>query len=111
MLFTDHESSPPQFADPAKTIIFAAHRASCGDLRTTGRIQRSPGAKEWLALRGYDPVFGARPLKRVIQKEVLDPLAMKVLAGQLREGDTVTVDASGGGLTFHSSLSQAPLVA
>jgi hypothetical protein len=36
---------------------------------------------------------------------------MKVLAGQLREGDTVTVDASGGGLTFHSSMSQAPLVA
>ena len=71
----------------------------------------TPAAKEWLANRGYDPVFGARPLKRVLQKEVLDPLAMKVLSGELREGESVTVDVSGGQLSFHANLTEAPLVA
>ncbi|MGI8475336.1 MAG: ATP-dependent chaperone ClpB [Thermomicrobiales bacterium] len=71
----------------------------------------TPAAKEWLANRGYDPVFGARPLKRLIQKEVLDPLALRVLKGDLHEGEVVTVDAAEGRLTFHASLSQAPLVA
>jgi ATP-dependent Clp protease ATP-binding subunit ClpB len=71
----------------------------------------TPAAKQWLANRGYDPVFGARPLKRLIQKEVLDELARMVLAGQLRDGETVVVDAEGGKLTFHANLSAAPLVA
>ncbi len=74
-------------------------------------LQLTPAAKEWLGNRGYDPVFGARPLKRLIQKEVLDELARKVLAGELRDGETVVVDAGPGGLTFHANLSQAPLVA
>jgi ATP-dependent Clp protease ATP-binding subunit ClpB len=74
-------------------------------------IQLTPAAKEWLANRGYDPVFGARPLKRLIQKEVLDELARRVLKGDLRDGETVVVDTEGGKLTFHASLSQAPLVA
>ncbi|MGH2533745.1 MAG: ATP-dependent chaperone ClpB [Thermomicrobiales bacterium] len=74
-------------------------------------VQVTPAAKEWLALRGYDPVFGARPLKRVIQKEVLDPLAMKVLNGELHDGETVVIDAEAGHLTFHSTLTQAPVVA
>ena len=71
----------------------------------------TPGAKEWLANRGYDPVFGARPLKRLIQKDVLDPLSMKILSGELRDGETVTVDNVGGQLVFHANISQAPLVA
>jgi len=71
----------------------------------------TPAAKDWLGNRGYDPVFGARPLKRLLQKEVLDPLAVKVLSGVLHNGETVTIDASGGKLFFHSNLSQAPLVA
>ncbi|HEV2109302.1 MAG TPA: ATP-dependent chaperone ClpB [Thermomicrobiales bacterium] len=75
------------------------------DLRIT------PAAKEWLATRGYDPVFGARPLKRLIQKEVLDPLAMRVLNGELHDGETVTVDAENGRLVFHAELTEAPLVA
>ena len=50
-------------------------------------------AREVLAEKGFDPVYGARPLKRVIQKEVQNPLAMKILAGEFREGDTVEVDA------------------
>ncbi len=74
-------------------------------------IQVTPAARDWLANRGYDPVFGARPLKRLIQKEVLDKLALKVLNGELRDGEMVVVDAGPGGLSFHSSMSQAPLVA
>ncbi len=74
-------------------------------------ILTTPAAKEWLANRGYDPVFGARPLKRLIQKEVLDQLAMKVLSGELRDGETVTVDVAGGQLVFTANMSQAPLVA
>jgi ATP-dependent Clp protease ATP-binding subunit ClpB len=74
-------------------------------------VQLTPGAKEWLTIRGYDPVFGARPLKRLLQKEVLDPLAMKVLAGELHDGETVTVDNVGEKLSLHANISQAPLVA
>jgi ATP-dependent Clp protease ATP-binding subunit ClpB len=74
-------------------------------------IQVTPGAKEWLANRGYDPVFGARPLKRLIQKEVLDPLAMKVLNGELHDGEDVLVDAQAGQLVFRASMTEAPVVA
>jgi ATP-dependent Clp protease ATP-binding subunit ClpB len=51
----------------------------------------SPEAKELLAERGYDPVYGARPLKRTIQRDVQNPLAMKLLAGEFGEGDTVAI--------------------
>ena len=50
-------------------------------------------AKEALGTKGYDPVYGARPLKRVIQKEVQDPIALKILKGELKEGKTIKVDA------------------
>jgi ATP-dependent Clp protease ATP-binding subunit ClpB len=50
-------------------------------------------AKAWLARKGYDPVFGARPLKRLIQREISDPLALALLEGRYADGDTVTVDA------------------
>ncbi len=56
-------------------------------------LELSPKAREFLADRGYDPVFGARPLKRAIQKYLQDPLALKVLSGELAPGDTVRVDA------------------
>lgn len=49
-------------------------------------------AKELLAERGFDSVYGARPLKRVIQREVQNPLAMKILAGEFKEGETVVID-------------------
>ena len=49
---------------------------------------------------GYDPAYGARPLKRTIQRRVLDPLALQVLEGDFTEGDTVIVDASPAGLSF-----------
>jgi len=51
-------------------------------------------ARELLAERGYDPVYGARPLKRVIQRDIQNPLAMKILAGEFREGETVLIEVS-----------------
>ncbi len=56
------------------------------------------GAKTWLADQGYDPVYGARPLKRVVQKSLQDPLAELILAGDVLDGDTVTVHAGVDGL-------------
>jgi ATP-dependent Clp protease ATP-binding subunit ClpB len=64
------------------------------------QLQLSGKAKALLAEEGYDPVYGARPLKRTIQKRILDPLAMKVLEGAFAEGDTVVVDANDGVVTF-----------
>ncbi|MCR4409983.1 MAG: ATP-dependent chaperone ClpB [Candidatus Saccharicenans sp.] len=62
----------------------------------------TPAAREVLAERGYDPVYGARPLKRTIQKEVQNPLAMKILAGEFKEGDLVEIDADRQGrIVFH----------
>ena len=58
-------------------------------------------ARDLLAERGYDPVFGARPLKRTIQRMVENPLAVEVLAGRFGEGDRVMVDANGEGETLH----------
>ena len=57
-------------------------------------------AKQHLALTGYDPVYGARPLKRLIQREILNPLAMKLLDGSVQPGQTVEVDAEEGRLVF-----------
>jgi ATP-dependent Clp protease ATP-binding subunit ClpB len=57
-------------------------------------------ARRLLAQRGWDPVYGARPLKRAIQRLVQDPLAMMLLEGKFSDGDTITVDAKGGEITF-----------
>ena len=57
-------------------------------------------AKLHLAREGYDPVYGARPLKRCIQRDLLDPLALDILDGKFLENDTITVDAGASGLTF-----------
>jgi len=62
----------------------------------------TPKALAWLAERGFDPVYGARPLKRLIQKELVDKLAMRLLEGKLHEGQTVKVDSHGDGLTLTS---------
>ena len=50
-------------------------------------------ATHWLAERGYDPVYGARPLKRVIQKDLVDPIARKLLAGDLEDGSVIDITA------------------
>ncbi|KIC38214.1 ATPase AAA [Ruegeria sp. ANG-R] len=62
------------------------------------------GAKEWLANEGYDPVFGARPLKRVIQRALQNPLAEALLAGEIRDGETVPVTAGTDGLIIGDRL-------
>ncbi len=62
------------------------------------------GAKEWLANEGYDPVFGARPLKRVIQRALQNPLAEALLAGEIKDGETVPVTAGTDGLIIGDRL-------
>ncbi|MBN1890941.1 MAG: AAA family ATPase, partial [Thermoflexales bacterium] len=63
-------------------------------------VELSPEAKAWLAREGYDPVYGARPLKRVIQRELQDGLAAAILHGRFHEGDVVRVDVEGDHLAF-----------
>ena len=60
------------------------------------KLQISDAAKEYLANKGYDPAFGARPLRRVIEREVETPLATKLIAGEINEGDTVLIDVKDG---------------
>ncbi|MBY0458637.1 MAG: AAA family ATPase, partial [Gemmataceae bacterium] len=60
-----------------------------------------PAANDWLAEAGYDPVYGARPLKRVIQRELQNPLATMILEGKVADGDSVTVSAEAGALTIN----------
>jgi ATP-dependent Clp protease ATP-binding subunit ClpB len=58
-------------------------------------LEVTPEAKELLAAQGYDPVYGARPLKRVIQRELQNPLALELLEGKFHEGDTIRVERAG----------------
>jgi ATP-dependent Clp protease ATP-binding subunit ClpB len=68
-------------------------------------IELTDAARALMADEGYDPVYGARPLKRVIQREVQDPLALSLLQGEFHEGDRVRVDARDGHLTFERMAS------
>jgi ATP-dependent Clp protease ATP-binding subunit ClpB len=70
-------------------------------------VKLDKAAHEWLAEKGYDPAYGARPLKRVIQKSLQDPLAEEILAGQVADGDTVEVGAGKDGLTLKAGKSKA----
>jgi ATP-dependent Clp protease ATP-binding subunit ClpB len=70
-------------------------------------IQLEPPAREWLAEKGWDPAYGARPLKRVIQKSVQDPLSELILSGRVKDGDKVVISADKQGLTFNGKLAQA----
>jgi ATP-dependent Clp protease ATP-binding subunit ClpB len=63
-------------------------------------LQLDAKGRQWLADKGYDPAYGARPLRRVIQKWVQDPLAERLLSGRIKDGATVKVSASGGTLTI-----------
>jgi ATP-dependent Clp protease ATP-binding subunit ClpB len=74
-----------------------------GRLLEDRKITLSLDAKgrQWLAEKGYDPTYGARPLKRVIQKWVQDPLAQMLLAGEIRDGSTVKIGAARGRLTVN----------
>jgi ATP-dependent Clp protease ATP-binding subunit ClpB len=79
--------------------IQAHHLQSLLEERHIG-LELANGARQYLAEAGYDPVYGARPLKRVIQREVQDPLALALLSGEFAEGDTVRVDVGDGAVVF-----------
>jgi ATP-dependent Clp protease ATP-binding subunit ClpB len=107
------------------TVIF--HRLSKADIgrivelqvhQLVGRvaergiaIELTGDARTLLGNLGYDPVYGARPLKRVIQKQLVDKLALKILEGEFLEGDTVRVDAADGTLTFERAAAESPAAA
>jgi ATP-dependent Clp protease ATP-binding subunit ClpB len=63
-------------------------------------------ARDWLAEKGYDPAYGARPLKRAIQKSVQDPLAELILSGKIKDGEKVTISANKQGVTFNGQAVQ-----
>ena len=67
-------------------------------------VELTEGAKSWLAKKGYDPLYGARPLRRAIERYVENPLSTKVLRGEFREGDTIKVDLKGDALTFTAKV-------
>ena len=105
----------PEFLNRIDEIIFfhalgREHMKRIIDIQITGLTKRleerkihltlSDAAKEQIVREGYDPSYGARPLKRTIQRRVLDPLALRVLEGDFLEGDTIVVDAGGDGLTL-----------
>jgi ATP-dependent Clp protease ATP-binding subunit ClpB len=70
-------------------------------------LQLDESAKAWLANAGYDPVYGARPLKRVIQRELQNPLATMILEGRIRDGETIQVTAGEGGLAIAAARAAA----
>ncbi len=75
------------------------------------RIELSDEAKEWLSREGFDPVYGARPLRRAVQRYVENPLSSRILAGELADGDAVRLDAGHDGLTFEVMEAAAEPVA
>ena len=71
-------------------------------------VSLDASAREWLADKGYDPAYGARPLKRAMQKSLQDPLAELILSGKVKDGDTVKVSSGKQGLTFNGqAIAQA----
>jgi ATP-dependent Clp protease ATP-binding subunit ClpB len=68
-------------------------------------------ARDWLAAKGWDPAYGARPLKRVIQRNLQDPLAEMILAGDVKDGDTVAISSEGNVLTFNGKAPQTAEIA
>ena len=68
------------------------------------RLELDQSARDWLAAKGWDPAYGARPLKRAIQRAVQDPLAEMILAGTVHDGETVTIKAGADGLIFNDKI-------
>jgi len=71
------------------------------------KLELDDQARTWLANRGYDPAYGARPLKRVIQRHVQDPLAEQILAGTIKDGQTVRIGVRGGTLEVNGQAVKA----
>ena len=70
-------------------------------------VELTEEAKSWLAKEGYDPIYGARPLRRAIERYVENPLSTKLLRGEFREGDTIIVDLKDNALTFTAKVAKA----
>jgi ATP-dependent Clp protease ATP-binding subunit ClpB len=105
----------PEFINRIDEIIFfhalgIEHMTSIVDIQVRGLLKRledrkihvelTDAARKFLVTEGYDPMYGARPLKRTIQRRVLDPLALRVLEGDFREGDRILVDVGDNELRF-----------
>jgi ATP-dependent Clp protease ATP-binding subunit ClpB len=105
----------PEFLNRIDEVIFfhplgLQHMKRIVDIQISGLVKRleerkirmelAEAAKDQIVNEGYDPTYGARPLKRTIQRRVLDPLAARVLAGEFREGDTILIGAGPDGLVF-----------
>jgi ATP-dependent Clp protease ATP-binding subunit ClpB len=108
----------PEFLNRVDEIIFfhalgIEHMTQIIDIQIRGLLRRledrkihvelTEAAKAFVVSEGYDPMYGARPLKRTLQRRVLDPLAMRVLQGGFGEGDHITVDVGENGLTFEKT--------
>ncbi len=74
-------------------------------------VELTPAARQWLAKEGFDPTFGARPLRRAVQRYVENPLSRAILSGQFKDGDRVVVDAGPEGLTFRKAEERVGVVA
>ena len=105
----------PEFINRIDDIVFfhaldRGHIRQIVDIQMRGLLKRladrkihialSDAAKDFLVAEGYDPVYGARPLKRALQRLLLDPLALRVLDGEFRDGDTVEVDLNANKISF-----------
>ena len=66
------------------------------------RLEYDDAAREWIATAGYDPLFGARPVKRVVQREVVNLLSKEILAGKINREHPIRISADGNGLTFEN---------
>jgi len=112
----------PEFLNRIDEVIFfhplgREHMKRIIDIQLGGLVKRlaerkihvvlTDAAKEQLVHEGYDPSYGARPLKRTIQRRVLDPLALRVLEGDFVDGDTIVVDTTAGGLIFEKQQAVA----
>jgi ATP-dependent Clp protease ATP-binding subunit ClpB len=96
-----------QRADMATIVTIQLHHLEALLADRNIRITLDDSAKAWLAEAGYDPVYGARPLKRVIQRNLQNPLAGLILDGSIRDGETVGVTASEAGLVIGGHLAEA----
>lgn len=90
----------PQLSmEEIKQIVdLMVHRLDARLQERSMALELTPAAKQLLAEKGYDPVLGARPLRRAIQRDIEDALSEKILFGQIRDGDTIVIDAEGEGL-------------
>ena len=105
----------PEFLNRVDEVVFF-HRLESEHIRQIAKIQlgnvrqllakrdisidMTDGATDLLIQEGYDSAYGARPLKRVIQQQIIDPLAMQVIENEVRDGDHLLIDANNDGLTF-----------